>query len=34
MEKNKALLPGNSVIASGMISYAGSFTPEYRKIME
>lgn len=34
LTKNKSLIPGNSVIASGMISYAGSFTPSYRMKME
>ena len=34
LEKNKNLLPGNSIIAAGMISYSGSFTPAYRKDME
>ena len=34
MKNTKDLLPGNAVIASGMISYAGSFTPDYRKVIE
>ena len=34
MKVLKVLLPGNSIIAAGMISYAGVFTPSYRSKME
>jgi len=30
MKETKDLLPGNAIIAAGMISYAGAFTPDYR----
>jgi len=28
------LLPGDSIISAGMISYAGAFTSNYRESME
>lgn len=34
MEADKDLIPGNAIIAAGMISYSGPFTPEYRAQME
>jgi dynein heavy chain len=34
MKADKDLIPGNSIIAAGMISYSGPFTPEFRAQME
>jgi len=30
MKKTEELLPGNSIVAAGMIAYSGPFTPNYR----
>jgi len=34
MKADKDLIPGNSILAAGMISYSGPFTPEFRALME
>jgi len=34
LETRMTLLPGDSIISAGMISYAGAFTSNYRESME